>query len=63
MSPPPPADAASAVPAFIFTASRDALICGYRFEPARAGVPIATLEQAEAGLGRADPAGGFTGCT
>jgi zinc transporter len=60
MSPPPPADAASAVPAFIFTASRDALICGYRFEPARAGVPIATLEQAEAGLGRAEPAGGFT---
>jgi len=54
-----PAAAADA-PAFNFTASRDALICGYRFEPGLPGAPIASLDQAQVGLGRGDSGGGFT---
>jgi zinc transporter len=56
----PPAGGNAAAPAFSFTATRDALICGYRFEPGRSGAPIASLDQAEAGLGRGEPGGGFT---
>lgn len=39
----------AAPPAFSFTAPRDALICGYRFQPGKPGEPIASLEQAQAG--------------